>query len=67
MTDLNVAQREALLASAKKHEEAAGEIREISERLKAGGYHLYANELAGVVIHMIRHVDTARDLARKKS
>lgn len=65
MSELNEAQREALLASAKKHEEAAKEIREIGERLLANGYKVYVNKLVEVVIQMIGHVDAARELARK--
>jgi L-rhamnose mutarotase len=65
MSELNHAQREALLASANKHEEAAKEINAAIDRLKAAGYTIYADELREVVIGMIHHVDHARDLARK--
>jgi hypothetical protein len=65
MSDLNEAQREALLASAEKHEDAANEIRTIAEELEDAGYAIYGKALREVVVSMIRHVDTARDLARK--
>lgn len=66
MSELNLAQREALLASANKHEVAAKEINESCDRLRASGYTVYADELREVVIGMIAHVNSARDLARKK-
>jgi hypothetical protein len=66
MSELNFEQREALLASAQKHEEASKEICGTYDKLMAAGYMIYAEKLQDVVIQMIRHVDTARDLARKK-
>jgi hypothetical protein len=66
MSDLNHVQREALLASADKHEAAAKEINASCDRLREAGYTIYADELREVVIGMITHVDSARDLARKK-
>ena len=65
MKELTEAMRESLLASAQKHEEAAKEIRAVIDRLTTTGYTVYANELTKVVVGMIRHVDGARDLARK--
>ena len=65
MTELNEAQREALLASADKHEEAADDVRAIAESLADDGYNVYGAQLREVVAQMIKHVDSARDLARK--
>ena len=65
MSELNQAQREALLASADKHEDAAKEINATCDRLATAGYTIYAKALKEVAIQMIRHVDDARDLARK--
>lgn len=66
MSELNEAQREALLASADKHEDAAKEVNKACDRLVAAGYTIYAKALQEVVIQMIGHVDAARELARKK-
>lgn len=65
MSELNEAQREALLASADKHEEAVKEIRKACDHLVSAGYMVYAEKLHEVAIQMIGHVDAARDLARK--
>lgn len=66
MSELNQAQREALLASADKHEEAADDVKVACENLREAGYEIYAAILDGVVVRMIRHVDEAREIARKK-
>jgi len=66
MSELNQAQREALLASANKHEAAAKEIRASSQLLNEAGYTIYADKLREVVTQMISHVDHARELARKQ-
>jgi len=63
--ELNEAQREALLASADKHEEAVTDIREVVERLLEDGYAVYAKKLREVLVDMTRHVDQARDVARQ--
>jgi len=66
MSELDQAQREALLASASKHEDATKEIRASIQRLNEAGYTIYADKLREVVTQMIGHVDTARELARKQ-
>lgn len=66
MSELNQDQREALLASAAKHEDATKEIRASIQRLNEAGYTIYADKLREVVTQMIGHVDAARELARKK-
>jgi hypothetical protein len=66
MSELDQAQREALLASAAKHEDATKDVRAAISRLNEAGYMIYADKLRDVVIQMISHVDTARELARKK-
>ena len=63
--NLNDAEREALLASADKHDEAATEIRVIAETLQDAGYTVHAKHLLEVTARMVEHVDAARDLARK--
>jgi hypothetical protein len=65
MSELNQAQREALLASADLHEEAAKTVRGAVDALATHGYTVYGKELIRVVRQMIGHADAARDLARK--
>lgn len=64
MNDITEAQREALLASAAKHEEAAGKALEIAETLTRAGYLIHAKKLRACVEGMVRFVDHARDRAQ---
>lgn len=65
MSELIKAQREGLLATADKHEEAANTVNKVIEFLESHGYTVFGKELADVVGRMIAHVDTVRELARK--